>query len=385
MNRALGFAASAAVALAMAPCAHADALRTGGPGLHSLSLSVATDTLPGTSATQYRVPTAAPVVVRYTLVNTSEAGILNLHVNDPDVPSSAISCAGGTAVLPPLVTRQCTATLPAADGRRVRNVTASGTLAWFGTHVTASASTGYVGYQATLTVHELVAGASTDPSKPDALVVGAPVRISYQMTNTGDVPLRGLSLRSSLVGAGCSPGGQLLPGEQVTCTLAPRAADGLHVDSVVASATPQLTVLSGDGGLAAPPPISASDQGAYLGVAAAAPNAGGAAAGGRGRGRSGGPVVGGRSLGSALVAGGGSASGGGAGTSPRKGSSAADSNSPSDAASNSGQHVALTRSGAGFPGLIKHARKSLPWMMVIFLVVLVPVVLRLVRGNRSSD
>jgi len=380
VNRALGIAVAAAVApaVAVAAGAHADVLRSGGPGPHSLNLSVATDTLPGTSATQYRVPAAAPVIVRYTLVNSSEAGILNLHVNDPDAPSSAISCAGGTALLPPLATRQCTATVPAADGRRVRNVTATGTLAWFGTRVAASASTGYVGYQAALTVHELVAGASTDPNKPDTLQVGAPVQISYQMTNTGDVPLGGLGLRSSLDGAGCSPGGQLLPSEEVTCTLAPRAADGLHVDSVVASAEPKLMVLSGDGGLAAPPPVSASDQGAYLGVAVAAPNEGGAAAARRGR--SGGSMAG-RSLRSALVPGGGSASGSGAGTSPVNSLSATASNS----ASNSARHAALAQSGAGFSGLIKHARKSLPWMMVIFLVVLVPVVLRLARANRSSD
>lgn len=388
MNRTLGFTAATALALAMTPCVHADVLRTGGPGSHSLSLSVATDTLPGTSATQYRVPRAAPVVVRYTLVNSSEAGILNLHVNDPDIPSSAISCTGGTALLPPLATRRCTATVPAADGRRVRNVTATGTIAWFGTRVVASASTGYVGYQAALTVHELVAGASTNPSKPDTLVVGAPVRISYQMTNTGDVPLSGLGLHSSLDGAGCSPGGQLLPGEQVTCTLAPRAADGLHVDSVVASAEPQLTVLSGDGGLAAPPPVSASDQGAYVGVAVAAPNGGGGAAAVAGRGRSGNPMAG-RTLRSALVPGGGSAGGSGAGTSPVISSPAtatsSASNSPSNSASNSAHHIPLARSGAGFSGLIKHARKSLPWMMVIFLVVLVPVVLRLARANRSSD
>jgi hypothetical protein len=380
VNRVLGLAASTALVLGVAPCTHAEVLRTGGPGQHSLNLSVATDTLPGTSATQYRVPAAAPVVVRYTLVNSSEAGILNLHVNDPDIPSAAISCAGGTALLPPLATRQCTATVPAADGRRVRNVTATGTLAWFGTRVTASASTGYVGYQAALTVHELVAGASTDPNKPDTLVVGAPVRISYQMTNTGDVPLSGLGLHSSLNGAGCSPDGQLLPGEQVTCILAPRAADGLHVDSVVASAEPQLTVLSGDGGLAAPPPVSASDQGAYVGVAVAAPNGGGRAAAVTGRGRSGNPMAG-RTLRSALVPGGGSAGGSGAGTSPVISSSATAANS----ASNSAHHIPLAQSGAGFSGLIKPAHQSRPWMMVIFLVVLVPVVLRLARANRSSD
>jgi hypothetical protein len=379
VNRALGLVVAAPLALAMAPCAHADGLRTGGPGPHSLNLSVATDTLPGTSATQYRVPASAPVVVRYTLVNSSEAGILNPHVDDPDVPSSAISCAGGTALLPPLATRLCTATVPAADGRRVRNVTATGTLAWFGTRVAASASTGYVGYQAALTVHELVAGTSTDPDKPDTLVVGAPVRISYQMTNTGDVPLSGLGLHSSLDGGGCAPGGRLLPGEQVTCTLAPRAADGLHIDSVVASGTPQLTVLSGDGGLAAPPPVSASDQGAYLGVAVAAPNGAGGAAAVAGRGQIGGPVAG-RTLRSALGPGGGAAGGSGTGTSPAHGSAAAASNP----ASNPAHHIPLAQSGAGFSGLIKHARKSLPWTMVIFLVVLVPVVLRLARANRSS-
>ena len=52
MNRTLGFTAATALALTMTPCAHADVLRTGGPGSHSLSLSVATDTLPGPSATQ---------------------------------------------------------------------------------------------------------------------------------------------------------------------------------------------------------------------------------------------------------------------------------------------------------------------------------------------
>jgi hypothetical protein len=91
--------------------------------------------------------------------------------------------------------------------------------------------------------------------------------------------------------------------------------------------------------------------------------------------------VAGRTLRSALVPGGGSAGGSGAGTSPVISSSATAANS----ASNSAHHIPLAQSGAGFSGLIKHAHKSLPWMMVIFLVVLVPVVLRLARANRSSD
>jgi hypothetical protein len=65
--------------------------------------------------------------------------------------------------------------------------------------------------------------------------------------------------------------------------------------------------------------------------------------------------------------------------------SAANSNSASNSASSPARQIPLAQRGAGFSGLIKHARKSLPWMMVIFLVVLVPVVLRLARANRSSD
>jgi hypothetical protein len=384
---------SAALGLALAA-----ALLTGGPGPHALNLSVATDTLPGTSAMQYRVPESEPVVVRYTLVNTSEASVLNLHVDDPEVPPSAITCAGGTALLPPLATRQCTATIPAGDGRRVRTILATGTLAWFGTRATASTSTGYVGYQAALTVHELVAGASTDPSKPDALVVGDSVDISYQITNTGDVPLSGLTLRSSLDGAGCSPGGQLLPGEQVSCTLTPRATDGLHVDDVAVSGTPQVTVLSGDGELVAAPAVSASGQGAYLGVAAGSV-AGASGSGGRGRAGGHADGLGSRALGTALgtlagktsggrAAAGGSGAGGSSGTGGSTGtggSSGADVGSATKGGSSAAQPVPLQRAGAGFAGLMKHARKSLPWLMVIFLVVLVPLIVRLARVNRSTD
>ncbi|HWG24758.1 hypothetical protein [Actinospica sp.] len=381
---------------------HATVPRDGGAGPHSLSLSVATDTLPGTTATRYHVPATAPVVVRYTLVNSSEAGILNLHVNDPDVPSAAISCAGGTALLPPLATRQCTATVPAADGSRVRTVHATGTLAWFGTQASASASTGYVGYQAALTVHELVAGASTDPGKPDTLAVGAPVQISYQITNTGDVPLGGLTLHSTLDGAGCtdvSAGTELPPGGQLVCTLAPSAANGLHVDNVVASAAPQITVLGGDGGLAAAPSVESSAQGAYLGLSQSNVAAHGV--------RSGGASGDGTSHGSGSRGGGGGSHGAGSGSSGSSGghggnSGATSSNSNANANSNAansnpaqpqsglalnggGPGAPSAHSGAGFPMLLKRARHSLPWLMMIFLVVFVPVVVRLARANRSSD
>jgi hypothetical protein len=382
--------------------------REGGAGPHALNLTVATDTLPGTTAARYHVPATAPVVVRYTLVNSSEAGIQNLHVDDPDVPSAVISCAGGTALLPPLATRQCTATVPAADGSRVRAVRATGTLVWFGTPVSASASTGYVGYQAALTVHELVAGASTDPGKPDALAVGAPVQISYQITNTGDVPLSGLNLHSSLLnGAGCSSSGQALPpGGQVVCTLAPRAADGLHVDKVVASAAPQLTVVSGDGGLAAAPSVEASDQGAYVGVLASATSSGSAGgaggAGGPGADRNGGPVAAHGARGSAKAPGIGS--GNGANGNGNGGSTSSNPNlnpypnansypnsnqnaaqQPPGLALDNGGGAPGTRSGAGFPMLLRRARHSLPWLMMIFLVVFVPVVVRLARANRSPE
>lgn len=403
--------------LAATTAVYATVPREGGAGPHALSLTVATDTLPGTAATRYHVPAAAPVVVRYTLVNSSEAGILNLHVNDPDVPSAAISCAGGTALLPPLGTRQCTATVPAADGSRVRTVRATGTLVWFGTGVSASASTGYVGYQASMTVHELVAGVGTDPGKPDTLAVGAPVPISYQITNTGDVPLSGLSLHSSLNGADCGSGqdvsGQeLQPGGQVVCTLAPRAANGLHVDKVVATAAPQLTVLSGDGGLAAAPSVEASDQGAYLGVGSTTAsgtgsgNESGNAKGGSGDGRDGGPVAahgvrggmasGGNGSGGAGVTGGGSGANGGSAASNADGNGGGggNGNGTSDANSGSAQQqpsgLALSggapgaRSGAGFPMLLRRARHSLPWLMLVFLVVFVPMVVRLTRANRGS-
>lgn len=379
MMAATGVHATVAVHAATVP-------REGGAGPHSLGLSVATDTLPGTAATRYAVPAAAPVVVRYTLVNDSEAGILNLHITDPDVPDAAISCAGGTALLPPLASRTCTATVPAADGSRVRTVHASGTLAWFGTETTASAATGYVGYQASLNVQELVAGSSTDPGKPDSLTVGAPVPISYQITNTGDVPLNALTLHSTLNGTGGCPTSarQLAPGAHVVCTLAPHAATGLHVDTVVASATPQLTVLNRNGGLAAAPPVQASDQGAYIGVApASAVPVTGADHGNRPAGVSHGGSASAAAGGSGHGSGGaGGSSGGGGGIGAGGGSSSAPQQTGPGLALKGG--VPQARAGAGFPLLLRHARHSLPWLMLVFLVVLVPVIVRLARGNSSA-
>lgn len=387
---------------------YATVLRTGGTGPHALSLTVATDTLPGTSAARYDVPAAAPVVVRYTLVNTSEASILNLHVYDPDIPSSAISCAGGTDLLPPLATRECAATVPAADGRRVRTVTAAGALAYFGTPVSASASTGYVGYQAALTVHELVAGASTDPSNPDSLPAGSPVQISYQITNTGDVPLSALTLRSSLAASACpaiSSSHELPPGARVVCTFASNAASGLHIDDVVATAAPQLTVLSDTGGLAAAPSIEARDQGAYLGLA---PTAANGAAAGRGResalsaepGPRGARLPGngtsngigpGTGHGNGPGSGSGSASGSGAGVGGGTGSGSGNATgtgtgtgTPSSTSDSVRRQSSVALNGAGFPKLMKRFHSSLPWLMMIFLVVFVPVVVHLARGNKSS-
>lgn len=380
---------------AAGPFASAETVvRTGGVGPHPLSLSVSTDTMPGTSATRYRVPSAAPVIVRYSVHNSSEAEMLNVRITDPQVPAASISCPGGSK-LAALSTMQCTATLPATDGAHLRTVRATGTVYWFGTQTSATASTGYVGYNAGLSVQELVAGTGTGPSTPAKPVVGSPVQLRYQITNTGDVPLTGLTLRAAAQGnCPTAASNQVLPpGGHLTCTALANASAGLHMDAAVASASPQLTVLRGDGALTAPPQVSASALGAYLGVApplsssstsrTSAAHPTGSAASGDGEHASG-PLAGSGQLGEPNLLQGLHLQGGGddlglsGNVIPQAAGHAA---SGSAAAATGSQHRAVLRSSLP-TSLRKPPRSELPVLLMVFLILLVPLIARRLRRRR---
>ena len=419
---------------AAGPLAGAETVvRTGGVGPHPLTLSVSTDTLPGTSAARYRVPSAAPVTIRYSVHNSSEAEMLDVRITDPQVPAARISCPGGGSRLAALSTMQCTATIPAADGAHLRTVRATGTVYWFGTPASATASTGYVGYNAGLSVQELVAGTGTGPATPAKPVVGSPVQLSYQITNTGDVPLTSLTLRSTLASASAGPeqssGAQsaaaqgncptaassqvLPPGGHLICTALANAGAGLHVDAAVASAVPQLTVVRGDGALIAPAQVSASALGAYLGVApppssssasssassssnrTSAEHPDGSAANGE---HAPGPLADSGPLGSpnllqglhlqgggddlGLSGNGVSQAGQGSAThgSAAAGSAAAAAGANGQAASGS-QHRAVLRSSLPV-SLRKSARAELPVLLMVFLILLVPLIAFRLRRHR---
>ena len=69
---------------------------------------------------------------------------------------------------------------------------------------------------------------------------------------------------------------------------------------------------------------------------------------------------------------------------PRAGNSAANPAQPQPGLALNGGGAPGARSGAGFPILPKRARHSLPWLMMIFLVVFVPVVVRLARAKKGA-
>jgi hypothetical protein len=408
---------------AVGPAASAEtAVRTGGVGPHALNLSVSTDTMPGTSAARYRVPSAAPVTVRYSVYNSSEAEILNVRIADPQIPAARIACPGGTK-LPALSTLQCTATVAAADGAHVRTVRATGTVYWLGTQVSATASTGYVGYNAGLSVRELVAGTGTGPATPAKPIVGSRVLLSYQITNTGDVALTGVTLHSTLsiatagpeqnatsaqngIAQGDCPGNasslSLPPGGRLVCSALASADAGLHVDAAVASASPQLTVVRGNGALAAAAPVSASALGAYLGVApppssSSSPDSlshGSTSSSGTSSDHAPTPLTetgltGSSNLLQGLQLGSGngdlglglSGDGGAQANGQTSAGSAAGANGANGQSASGSQHRVILRSSLPV-ALHRPAGRELPVLLMIFIILLVPLIARRLRRHR---
>ena len=251
----------------------------GGPGANALRVAVTTNGIARPLGQQEPLLAGAQLARRYVISNASEATLVGVTVLDGQVPAGAIRCPGGTnriATLPALSTVTCTALAPALAGWRAAVVRVAADVHLGPLGVSASVTVSYFGVNGSLRLRELVNGARAASAPGVRVRPGEPVRLRYVLTNTGNVPLTGLTVRDSLGGGpaiSCGPTGdaavaRLDPGQQHVCTARLVAQPGRQRGAAVASAAVISRWLGLTGLWCAPGRVTAADRAFLHGMVA---------------------------------------------------------------------------------------------------------------------
>lgn len=170
-----------------------------------------------------------PIVYHFTVTNTGNTTLTLVTITDllSGLPTPAYAWPGADGILVPgqIVTATSTYPVAAADlgiGSVTNSATASGT-APDGTPIDSppASTTTPLGIAPALALVK-----SADPGDSASYVVGQAITYSFVVTNTGNVPLTGISIAetafsgSGILGVASCPSSSLDPGDQVTCSAA---------------------------------------------------------------------------------------------------------------------------------------------------------------------
>lgn len=199
------------------------------------------DTAPGA-----RQQAGVPLPVRFVVTNTGDVPLKNVRVTDTVIPANGISCPA--AVIPVGESMTCTATLPtlAANTQHVNTVTATadsitlidGTVV----PVTPAKDTVYVftGAKPSLSVVKTVAGTGEATAPGAKVPAGEDLPVVFTVTNTGDVPLAGVTVTDDTIPADriTCPATTIPVGGNLVCTATlPALAENVqHVNTVTTTA-----------------------------------------------------------------------------------------------------------------------------------------------------
>lgn len=245
-------------------------LVTGGYSTNALSLTTVTDTLPGLGALSYAARTGEVVVRTYKLTNRGEATIVGVGVTDPDAGGPVGCGSGGRGSLQVAAwsSATCTVRFAAVAGTHRPHVVASGAIDGVGAPVSASAEAGYFAATPGLTLRELLGPREGTHREATTVPIGAALRVTYTLSNDGDVPLvtvtvsDGQQVSGLTCGAGASKISVLPPGTSKVCTAVLHAAAGLHSGSATAVGTVPRRSISASGP-GAPTSVSATAYSTY--------------------------------------------------------------------------------------------------------------------------
>jgi hypothetical protein len=167
------------------------------------------------------------VTWEYVVTNTGDVPLTNISVTDNQL--GEISCPSTT--LEPGESMTCKANGVAELGQ-YRNVGRVKGTAPDKTEVGDKDDSHYLGVEsggkANIRIEKSTNGEDADSPTGPEIPVGAPVHWEYVVTNTGDVPLSGISVTDDQIGAIVCPSTTLEPGESMTCMAEGIAEEGQY-------------------------------------------------------------------------------------------------------------------------------------------------------------
>jgi hypothetical protein len=211
------------------------------------------------------VPVGGAVTWTFAVTNTGNSEMTNVTVTDDLVPAADIDCGAGNNVIATLAagaTMTCTATGTAVAGQHVNNATATGTVD--GQTVTDTDISHYFGSEPSISVEKLTNGMDVPAAPGPSLPVGSMVTWTYNVTNTGNVPLTDVTVVDDQGVTVTCPGTTLAVGESVACTASGTVQTGAYHNVATATGTAPDTT-SPDGSTTPGVDVNDTDDSFYTG------------------------------------------------------------------------------------------------------------------------
>ena len=217
----------------------------------------------------------------YTVTNTGGVPLTEVTVTDDLVAADDIDCGGtGSNVVPgplaPEASFTCVATGIATAGQYANMGTVTGMDPTM-VQVADEDPSHYLGVAPSVDIEKFTNGQDADTPTGPLVTVGDEVEWTYVVTNTGEVPLTGVTVTDDLVAAGeidCDgTGSNVVPGpldpdESFTCVATGTAVAGQYANVGTVTGTGPVTT-DVDGNPVAGAPVTDGDPSHYFGIAPA--------------------------------------------------------------------------------------------------------------------
>ena len=191
------------------------------------------------------VTVGGTVTWTYVVTNTGNTTLANIEVSDSD-PTVTVTCpSGGNSIpsLDPGASETCEATGVAAAGQYENTATAGGTPVDAGGNpvgdpVEDDDLSHYLGAEPAITVIKSTNGDDANSAPGPYIVEGDTVTWTYEVTNTGNVPLADVTVTDDQNVFISCPQSDLAVGESMTCTATGTAEVGQYTNIATVSGTP---------------------------------------------------------------------------------------------------------------------------------------------------
>lgn len=200
------------------------------------------------------IPVGTPITWTYTVTNTGIYPLRSVTVTDDQgvIPVRQSGDTHNLGKLDPDETWIYTAASTAAAGAYSNTGTASGTYGLGGPTATASDGSSYFGSQPSISITK-----KTNGYDGLDIPVGTSITWTYDVQNTGNVPLSNVAVTDDKVATvSCPPQTTLAAGESIQCTASGTAAAGPYENIGTASGTPPVGSV-----------VTATDGSSYFGTA----------------------------------------------------------------------------------------------------------------------